>query len=79
MKFSATEAMCQAMGCWSYALVHEPEPVEMANVRWLSSYRHPRNRVGEVAGRLVDVFGELRLLVPVGDGSVIGCAEVSRG
>ncbi|MEU3391283.1 TnsA-like heteromeric transposase endonuclease subunit [Streptomyces albidoflavus] len=110
VKFSATEAMCQAMGCWSYALVYEPEPVAMANVRWLSGYRHPRNRVREVAVRLVDVFREPQLLtdgaravgdplavlptlfhllwcaelrtdlaVPLGDGSVIGCAEVGRG
>ena len=49
VKFSATEAMCQEMGCWSFALVHEPDPVEMANVRWLSGYRHPRNRVGKTS------------------------------
>ncbi|MEU1854359.1 TnsA-like heteromeric transposase endonuclease subunit [Streptomyces sp. NPDC019990] len=33
VKFAVTEAMCQGMECWSYALVHEPEPVEMANIR----------------------------------------------
>ncbi|WP_307841214.1 TnsA-like heteromeric transposase endonuclease subunit [Streptomyces endocoffeicus] len=54
VKFSVTEAMCQEMGCWSFALVHEPDPVEMANVRWLSGYRHPRNRVSDVAKRLMD-------------------------
>ncbi|CAM5513626.1 MULTISPECIES: TnsA-like heteromeric transposase endonuclease subunit [Streptomyces] len=63
VKFAASEAMCQAMGCWSYVLVHEPEPVEMANVRWLSGYRHPRNRVGTVAARLGEVFHEPRLLM----------------
>jgi hypothetical protein len=63
VKFAASEAMCRAMGCWSYVLVHEPEPVEMANVRWLSGYRHPRNRVGTVATRLGEVFREPRLLM----------------
>lgn len=33
MKFSGTKAMCQATDCRSYALVHEPELVEMTNVR----------------------------------------------
>ncbi|WP_406100444.1 TnsA-like heteromeric transposase endonuclease subunit [Streptomyces sp. NBC_01013] len=61
VKFSATEGMCQEMGCWSFALVHEPDPVEMANVRWLSGYRHPRNRVGDVAKRLMDTFDDPRL------------------
>ncbi|MEV6397935.1 TnsA-like heteromeric transposase endonuclease subunit [Streptomyces sp. NPDC051907] len=63
VKFSATEAMCQEMGCWSFALVHEPDLVEMANVRWLSGYRHARNRVGDVAKRLMDAFADPRLLM----------------
>ena len=63
VKFSATEAMCQEMGCWSFALVHEPDPVEMANIRWLSGYRHPRNRVGDVAKRLMDAFDDPQVLM----------------
>ncbi|WP_051831291.1 hypothetical protein [Streptomyces violens] len=64
MKFSATETMCQEMGGgWSFALVHEPDPVEMANVRRLSGYRHPRNRVGDVAKRLMGAFNDPRLLM----------------
>ncbi|MEV5161339.1 TnsA-like heteromeric transposase endonuclease subunit [Streptomyces sp. NPDC053728] len=63
VKFAATEAMCRAMGCWSFSLVHEPEPVEMANVLWLSGYRHPRNRVDTVAARLEEVFHEPQLLM----------------
>ncbi|MEU9800415.1 TnsA-like heteromeric transposase endonuclease subunit [Streptomyces sp. NPDC051000] len=63
VKFSATEAICQEMGWWSFALVYEPDPVEMANVRWLSEYRHPRNRVGDVAKRLMDTFDDPRLLM----------------
>lgn len=62
-KFSATEAMCRAIGCWTYVLVHEPEPVLMANIRWLSGYRHPRYRVGAVVDRLREVFGRPRMLV----------------
>jgi hypothetical protein len=63
VKFAATEAMCQEMGCWTYALVHEPDPVAMANVRWLAGYRHPRHRIQDVCSRLLEAFGELRLLM----------------
>lgn len=56
-KFSATEAMCQAVG-WSYQLVHEPDPVAMSNVRWLAGYRHPRYRETDVSRRLLDAFTE---------------------
>ncbi|MFD8385821.1 TnsA-like heteromeric transposase endonuclease subunit [Streptomyces sp. NPDC059679] len=63
VKFAATEAMCQATGCWSFSLVHEPDPVEMANVRWLSGYRHPRNRIGAIAACLGEVFREPQLLM----------------
>lgn len=63
MTFSATEEMCREMGCWSYALVHEPDPVEMADVRRLSGHRHLRNRIGDVAKRLMDAFDEPRLLM----------------
>ncbi|RMI31133.1 TnsA-like heteromeric transposase endonuclease subunit [Actinomadura harenae] len=56
-KFSATEAMCQAVG-WSYQLAHEPDPVLLSNVRWLAGYRHPRYRVTEVSRRLLDAFAE---------------------
>ncbi|WP_443309484.1 TnsA-like heteromeric transposase endonuclease subunit [Streptomyces sp. KR55] len=61
-KFAATEAMCQALDGWSYVLVHEPDPLVMTNVRWLSGYRHPRHRVVGLAGRLLDAFDEPRLL-----------------
>lgn len=58
VKFSATEAICQRMGNWSYELVHEPDPVVMANVRWLAGYRHPRYRVAAVAQRLLPTFSD---------------------
>lgn len=41
-KFEATAAACERAGNWSFRLVHEPEPVLGASVRWLSGYRHPR-------------------------------------
>jgi hypothetical protein len=39
--FATTRAACALTG-WRYRLVHEPDPVLMANVRWLAGYRHPR-------------------------------------
>jgi hypothetical protein len=39
--FEATRRACAVVG-WDFRLVHEPEPVRMANVRWLAGYRHPR-------------------------------------
>jgi hypothetical protein len=42
-KFEATAAACALVGCWSFRLVHELEPVLAANIRWLSGYRHPRH------------------------------------
>ena len=57
-KFSSTEAMCQELGCWSYVLVHEPDPVVMANIRWLAGYRHPRHGVAGVWDLLLSVFSQ---------------------
>ena len=39
--FATTGRACARVG-WDYRLVHEPDPVVMANVRWLAGYRHPR-------------------------------------
>lgn len=39
--FDVTARACAGIG-WDYRLVHEPEPVRMANIRWLAGYRHPR-------------------------------------
>ncbi|MFC7472689.1 hypothetical protein ACFQVA_42535 [Actinomadura keratinilytica] len=36
--FEETERACQAVG-WEFVRVGEPDPVLMANVRWLSRYR----------------------------------------
>jgi len=46
--FEAARQACAIVG-WDYRLVHEPDPVRMANVRWLAGYRHPRCLREEVA------------------------------
>ena len=56
--FAATERACAAVG-WEFEWVGRPEPVFMANVRWLSRYRRPRSgRPAAVAARLLEVFSE---------------------
>jgi len=75
VKFSATEAMCQELGCWSYALVGEPDPIVMANIRWLAGYRHPRHGIAVVVDRLLSVFSQpaplLARVEAVGDPIVV--------
>ncbi|EHM28571.1 hypothetical protein SPW_3086 [Streptomyces sp. W007] len=53
--FAATEQACQEIG-WDYRLVGAPDPVQMANVRWLAGYRHPRHWVAPVVDRCLDAF-----------------------
>jgi hypothetical protein len=53
--FEATERACQEIG-WKFRLVGAPDAVQLANVRWLAGYRHPRHRVAAVVDRLLDVF-----------------------
>lgn len=55
LKFTATAAVCAAAG-WSFRLVHELDPVQAANVRWLSGYRHPRHGDPQLAPLLLSVF-----------------------
>ncbi|MEU8272511.1 TnsA-like heteromeric transposase endonuclease subunit [Sphaerisporangium sp. NPDC049002] len=55
--FEASERACRAVG-WEFARVGVPDPVLMANMRWLARYR--RRRCGarrDVADELVRVFG----------------------
>lgn len=54
-KFEATRAACDRLG-WEYRLVGAGSPVLVANVRWLSGYRHPRHDVAVVGQRLREVF-----------------------
>ncbi|MFD5134429.1 TnsA-like heteromeric transposase endonuclease subunit [Streptomyces olindensis] len=43
-------AAAEAVG-WSYRLAGPPDPVLLANVRWLAGYRHPRYAAGGVDAR----------------------------
>ena len=54
-KFEATARACALAG-WEYELRGAADPVVMANLRWLSGYRHPRHRVLATAGALREAF-----------------------
>lgn len=53
--FEVTRSACTEAG-WGFERVGRPEPVLLANVRWLSRYRHPRCRQDPVAARLMEVL-----------------------
>ncbi|WP_406484876.1 TnsA-like heteromeric transposase endonuclease subunit [Streptomyces sp. NBC_01563] len=55
--FEVTRRACAEVG-WGFERVGVPEAVLLANVRWLSRYRHPRCRQGPVAARLMEVFSQ---------------------
>jgi putative transposase len=60
--FAATERACSAVG-WEFVHVGVPDPVFMANLRWLARYRHLRcARETDIAERLVEVFRRPRQL-----------------
>lgn len=50
-KFSATASACRSVG-WAYRRVGALDPVLATNLRWLSSYRHPRCHQRERAAAL---------------------------
>lgn len=50
-KFAAMAAACGQVG-WRYQRLGTPDPVLMANLRWLAGYRHPRCRDAATALRL---------------------------
>ncbi|MEV7570522.1 TnsA-like heteromeric transposase endonuclease subunit [Streptomyces tanashiensis] len=52
--FEVTRRACAEAGR-GFERVGMPEAVLLANVRWLSRYRHPRCRQGPVAARLMEV------------------------
>ena len=60
--FDATRRACSQMG-WEFRLVHEPDPVRMANVRWLAGYRHPRCRREQLVPAVLEAFAEPRGLM----------------
>jgi hypothetical protein len=53
--FAVTAAACEAAG-WGYRRSGDLDPVMVANVRWLSRYRHRRCLVPEVAAVLLEAF-----------------------
>ncbi|MFD7136529.1 TnsA-like heteromeric transposase endonuclease subunit [Streptomyces sp. NPDC059894] len=60
--FAATERACEAVG-WQFEWVGCPDPVLMANIRWLARYRRARaGRPVAVAERLLEVFSEPKVL-----------------
>ncbi|MFI1585286.1 TnsA-like heteromeric transposase endonuclease subunit [Embleya sp. NPDC020630] len=68
-------AACEAVG-WSYRRLEPPDPVLVANVRWLAGYRHPRHRGSPVVeAAVVDAFARARPLIEgvraVGDPIVV--------
>jgi hypothetical protein len=52
-------AAAEAAG-WRYRLAGSPDPVLVANVRWMAGYRHPRHGAGPGLPRLVAAFGSPR-------------------
>ncbi|MFS4091593.1 TnsA-like heteromeric transposase endonuclease subunit [Streptomyces sp. AF1A] len=60
--FTATKQACSAVG-WEFLHVGLPDPVFMANLRWLARYRHRRcGHETDVAERLAEVFRQPRPL-----------------
>ncbi|MCE4941897.1 TnsA-like heteromeric transposase endonuclease subunit [Streptomyces albulus] len=53
--FEVTRLACSQVG-WGFERVGVPDAVLLANVRWLSRYRHPRCLNGPVADRLRELF-----------------------
>ena len=60
--FAATAAACESAG-WEYRRSGNLDPVLVANVRWLSRYRHSRCLVPQVAAVLLEAFAGGRGLV----------------
>jgi hypothetical protein len=55
--FAVTGQLCAQVG-WDYQRAGELAPVQAANLRWLSGYRHPRFAQPGLAARLGEVFAE---------------------
>ncbi|MFI1441838.1 TnsA-like heteromeric transposase endonuclease subunit [Streptomyces fructofermentans] len=49
----------EAVG-WSYRLAGPPDPVLVANVRWLAGYRHPRYAAGPWMSAVLEAFASPR-------------------
>jgi hypothetical protein len=57
--FAVTAEACESAG-WEYRRAGDLDPVMVANVRWLSRYRHRRCSVPEVAAVLLEAFARGR-------------------
>jgi hypothetical protein len=57
--FAVTAQACEDVG-WEYRRAGDLDPVLVANVRWLSRYRHRRCLVPEVAAVLLEAFADGR-------------------
>ena len=55
--FAATAQVCAQVG-WEYQRAGELSPVQAANLRWLSGYRHRRFAQPGLAARLGEVFAQ---------------------
>ena len=55
--FEATRQACELVG-WDYRLVGTPDPVTVANLRWLAGYRPPRHHLLDTATALRAAFTE---------------------
>jgi hypothetical protein len=55
--FAVTGQACELAG-WRFIRVGVPDPVQTANVAWLSRYRHQRCGSPDVARLLLKVFAE---------------------
>jgi hypothetical protein len=55
--FAATAQVCAQAG-WEYQRAGELAPVQAANLRWLSGYRHPRFAQPGLSARVGEVFAE---------------------
>ncbi|WP_228003990.1 TnsA-like heteromeric transposase endonuclease subunit [Amycolatopsis sp. YIM 10] len=61
--FATTAQACDLVG-WTYRRVGAVAPILLANVRWLSGYRHPRCRNNRYAGPLMAAFAVASPLLP---------------
>ncbi|MEU1474355.1 TnsA-like heteromeric transposase endonuclease subunit [Streptomyces sp. NPDC005760] len=64
--FEVTRRACRQAG-WGFEQVGVPKEALLANVRWLSHYRHPRCRRGPVVDRLREIFTAPALLMAGAD------------
>ncbi|WP_128376978.1 TnsA-like heteromeric transposase endonuclease subunit [Streptomyces cavernae] len=64
--FEVTRLACVQAG-WDFERIGEPDRVMLANVRWLSRYRHPRCWNASVALRLRESFRSARSLMAGAD------------